>query len=151
LNEVIKQPIRNELGKFVKGASGNPNGSLPKCNIEKTAEQVKILAARATPELMKEMIQIALDKDTPKQTKLLYIKEIMDRGIGKIPKAIEVKDTTTANPMNILASMGQMFLNKMNTIEGEVIAEAKALPEPVDPEDELCEVDTNEHENEQAQ
>ncbi len=101
--EIEKRPRGNP--NWLPGVSGNPIGGLPKPNLEKTQARVKAMALNATPEIMKKMIEIALADDTPAQTRLLYCKEVMDKGIGKTPKAVEIKADLTNDPVNLLAGI----------------------------------------------
>lgn len=80
---VDDQPKRRGFGKpFVKGASGNPKGR-PIQN-----EEIKALALAECPAAFEELIRIYKDPTTEKRTKLIAIKEIFDRALGKAPQAI---------------------------------------------------------------
>jgi hypothetical protein len=108
---------------WVKGESPNPAGRPPSPNLEKEQNRCKALLTHNIASMTQEVIDIFFKAKTNAQLKYTIWKECSDRVLGKVPKAIEVKNDGAANPINLLASMGQMFINKLqsSTIEGEVV------------------------------
>jgi hypothetical protein len=76
--------VRNPtgVGGFVPGRSGNPNGRPPRAT---TAQLFMLRYFREAAELLVELMRTGSKEDA---VRLAAIKEVLDRGLGKAPQAI---------------------------------------------------------------
>lgn len=76
---------RNELGRWLPGVSGNPNGQPPLTDERRT---VRELAQDKTQEAFEELCGLMKHPKTTQRTKLACIREIFNRGWGKPTETI---------------------------------------------------------------
>jgi len=83
---------RNSAGQFLPGHSGNPVGRT------KESLSVSKLAREHTVEALNTLVKIMNDKKAPPASRVLAASNILDRGHGKAPQTINVRQLEDMTP-----------------------------------------------------
>lgn len=121
--------VRNALGRFVSGTTGNPTGR------RKIPEEVREILFTATPSAARRLVEIAQGKN--EKTALQAISLLLDRVYGKPTERAQV-EVAASGAVDIRAEiraalLGQRLLDSpLNAIDCEAECTPAALNAPVE-------------------
>jgi|GEM_PF-1360876 hypothetical protein len=89
---------------YKKGESGNPLGR------PAGLAEINWKALKACPEVMDELISLALDRDVDNKIRIAAMKEVLDRGMGKSIQSIRLEDKTVQEPSKMATQDLELML-----------------------------------------
>lgn len=86
-SDATASPVRGR--PFIKGQSGNPRGR------PKRDHDIAALARDYAPASIAILVDIMADERTPPATRVMAARELLDRGFGRPPQALQLKHSLT--------------------------------------------------------
>lgn len=105
-------PVRDELGRFVPGNSGNPKGRIP------LPAEIRNAIRSASPRAVEVLIESLESPD--ERIRVVAARELLDRGYGK-PATADEADTANINQVHLEALKA---LAARSSKQGDQIEEA---------------------------